>query len=68
MSDAMEPFRIHIDDAVLEDLQARLELTRFPDQIDGTGWDGGTPVAYVRDLVEYWRDGYDLAAAAMSSR
>jgi microsomal epoxide hydrolase len=59
---SIEPFTIQVDDAVLEDLRARLALTRFPDQIEGTGWDGGTPVAYVRELVEYWRDGYDWRA------
>ena len=45
MSEAIEPFSLHVDDAVLDDLRARLALTRFPDQIDGTGWDGGMPVA-----------------------
>jgi pimeloyl-ACP methyl ester carboxylesterase len=62
MSDTIEPFRIHVENKVLDDLRARLALTRLPDQIDGTGWDGGTPVAYVRELVEYWRDGYDWRA------
>jgi len=48
----------------LDEAQSQLAgvLTRFPDQIDGTGWDGGTPVAYVRELVDYWRDGYDWRA------
>ena len=62
MSEAIEPFSLHVEDAVLDDLHARLALTRFPDQIDGTGWDGGTPVAYVRELVDYWRDDYDWRA------
>ncbi|MCU1448230.1 MAG: epoxide hydrolase, partial [Acidimicrobiales bacterium] len=58
----MEKFEISVDDAVLEDLQRRLAATRFPDQIEGTGWEYGIPVSYVRDLVEYWRDGYDWRA------
>jgi pimeloyl-ACP methyl ester carboxylesterase len=62
MSEAIEKFRIHVDDAVLEDLRRRLALTRFPDQIEGTGWEYGSPVDYVRDLVEYWRDKYDWRA------
>jgi epoxide hydrolase len=62
MSEAIERFEIHIDDATLDDLARRLATTRFPDQIEGTGWEYGTPVAYVRDLVEYWRDGYDWRA------
>jgi hypothetical protein len=34
MSEAIERFRIHIDDSVLEDLRSRLARTRFPDQIE----------------------------------
>jgi epoxide hydrolase len=59
VTDAIQPFEIRVEDAVLADLRARLEQTRFPDQIAGTGWDYGVPVDYLRDLVEYWRDGYD---------
>lgn len=62
MVDALEQFSIHVDDAVLDDLRARLALTRLPDQIDGTGWDYGMPVDYVRELVTYWRDAYDWRA------
>lgn len=54
-----EPFEIRVDDAVLADLRRRLEHTRFPDQIDGTGWEYGLPITYLRELVEYWLDAYD---------
>jgi pimeloyl-ACP methyl ester carboxylesterase len=53
------PYEVRIDDAVIDDLRARLARTRFPDQIEGTGWEYGVPVAYLRDLVEYWRNDYD---------
>ncbi|HMG27683.1 MAG TPA: alpha/beta fold hydrolase [Acidimicrobiia bacterium] len=59
----MEPFEIRVDDAVLDDLRSRLTRTRFPDQIDGTGWEYGFPADYLRDLVAYWRDDYDWRAA-----
>ena len=62
MSEAIERFQIHVDDAVLEDLRRRLALTRFPDQIEGTGWEYGIPIDYLRELVEYWRDKYDWRA------
>ncbi|HEY4402784.1 MAG TPA: epoxide hydrolase [Acidimicrobiia bacterium] len=57
-----EPFEIRVDDSVLDDLRDRLASTRLPDQIDGTGWEYGIPVDYVRELVEYWRDTYDWRA------
>jgi pimeloyl-ACP methyl ester carboxylesterase len=58
----IEPFEIHIEDSVLEDLQERLARTRFADQIEGTGWECGTPVPYLKELVRYWLDEYDWRA------
>jgi pimeloyl-ACP methyl ester carboxylesterase len=55
----IERFEIHVDDAVLVELRSRLARTRFPDQIEGTGWEYGIPVDYLRELVAYWRDEYD---------
>jgi len=62
VSDAIEPFQIHIDDSELADLQRRLVQTRLPDQIEGTGWEYGIPCDYLRELVDYWRDEYDWRA------
>ncbi len=59
MSDGIEPFRVAVDDAQLEDLRSRLARTRFPDQIPGTGWEAGIPITYLRELVDYWLGGYD---------
>jgi len=58
----LEPFEIRIDDRVLEDLRARLNAARLPDQIEGTGWEYGIPVDYVRELVGYWLREYDWRA------
>lgn len=55
----IERFEIRVDDSVLDDLRNRLASTRLPDQIEGTGWEYGFPVDYLRDLVDYWRDTYD---------
>ena len=49
------PFRIHVPDSVLGDLKDRLARTRFPDQIAGSGWEYGTDLAYLKELVAYWR-------------
>ena len=59
MSNSIEPFRIQVEDSVLLDLHRRLGQTRFPDQIEDTGWEYGIPVGYLRQLVGYWRDTYD---------
>src|SRR5215469_15535213 len=52
-------FKIHVPDAVLSDLRERLTRTRLPSEIPGSGWDYGTNLAYLKQLVEYWRDRYD---------
>ena len=35
---------------------------RRPDEVAGTGWRHGPPVAYLRELVEHWRHRYDWRA------
>jgi pimeloyl-ACP methyl ester carboxylesterase len=60
---AIVPFRIRVDEAVLTDLKARLARTRFPDEIPGSGWDYGTDLEYLKQLIAYWRDRYDWRAA-----
>src|SRR5215813_5541566 len=59
----IEPFRIAVPDAVLADLRERLARTRFPDEIPGSGWSYGTELAYLRELLAYWRDRFDWRAA-----
>jgi pimeloyl-ACP methyl ester carboxylesterase len=62
MTQSIEPFRIAVDDSMLDDLRSRLAGARLPDQIDGTGWDYGMPTDYLRGLLDYWRDHYDWRA------
>jgi pimeloyl-ACP methyl ester carboxylesterase len=60
---AIRPFAIDVPDAVLADLRERLARTRFPDEVAGGGWTYGTDLAYLRDLVAYWRGSFDWRAA-----
>ncbi len=55
----VEPFVIRVDEEVLDDLGARICNTRWPDQLQGVGWDQGTDCTYLRPLLEYWADGFD---------
>jgi pimeloyl-ACP methyl ester carboxylesterase len=56
------PFTIRVPDDVLSDLQARLRRVRWPDEAPGDGWRYGTGLAYMKELVAYWRDRYDWRA------
>lgn len=55
----IENFSIAVPASVLDDLQRRLDATRWPDDIDGAGWDYGTNLGYLKSLMAYWRTGYD---------
>lgn len=58
-----EPFTLRVSDEAIADLRERLARTRFPDLALGTAWAYGTDVAYMRDLLPYWRDQFDWRAA-----
>jgi pimeloyl-ACP methyl ester carboxylesterase len=53
------PFRITVPQSELDDLADRLARTRWPDELPDAGWDYGIPLARVKQLAEYWADGYD---------
>lgn len=57
--DSISLRRIQIPQAELDALNARLEHTRWPDELPGVGWSYGVPVSYLKGLAEYWRTSYD---------
>ncbi|MGY0062043.1 epoxide hydrolase family protein [Streptomyces sp. LZ34] len=61
-ADAISPFRIDVPQAELDDLTARLARTRWPDELPGTGWEYGVPLAHLKGLAEHWRTAYDWRA------
>ena len=69
----IRPFRIDIPEQDLDDLRDRLGRTRWANELPldtsgpqtgpvPPGWEYGVPVSYVKELVEYWRDGYEWRA------
>ncbi|MGH7935179.1 MAG: epoxide hydrolase family protein, partial [Candidatus Binataceae bacterium] len=58
-SSKVEPYKINVPEEVLTDLRERLARTRFPDEIPDSGWEYGSNLAYIKELVEYWRTLYD---------
>jgi pimeloyl-ACP methyl ester carboxylesterase len=55
---SVQPFRIDVPQADLDDLRDRLAKTRWPDQLPGVGWSYGVDRDHLVDLVDYWRTGY----------
>lgn len=55
----VRPFRIHIPQKDIDDLRTRIAHTRWPSQLPGGAWNRGIPVAYLKDLADYWQKEYD---------
>jgi microsomal epoxide hydrolase len=59
---AIRPFKLHVPDRVLIDLRHRLAEATWPDQLPGTTWAYGADIKKVRELADYWQNGYDWRA------
>jgi pimeloyl-ACP methyl ester carboxylesterase len=59
---SIQPFKIEIPSATLDDLQERLKRTRWTDEVSDAGWDYGTNLAYLKELVSYWQSEFDWRA------
>ncbi|WP_343524148.1 epoxide hydrolase family protein [Pedobacter sp.] len=55
----LSPFKIEVDQTVLDDLQHRLQHTRWTDEPEGADWSYGTNGAYLKQLLTYWQNDYD---------
>lgn len=62
MTDTIRPFRIAVPDEVLQDLQARLRSTRWPEAEPVNDWSQGVPLAWLREVCRYWAEDYDWRA------
>jgi epoxide hydrolase len=56
---SVRPFQVSIPQAEVEDLQERLARTRWPGELPGVGWSRGVPLGHLKELAEYWQNGYD---------
>jgi pimeloyl-ACP methyl ester carboxylesterase len=55
-------FTLAAPQAELDDLASRLDRTRWPDSVAGAGWNYGTDLDYLKELVRYWRERFDWRA------
>ncbi|WP_316561933.1 epoxide hydrolase [Mixta calida] len=56
---AIERFTIDIPQSQLDDLNLRLKNTRWPCWPVEETWGKGTPVNFMKPLVEYWREAFN---------
>ncbi|TKA81445.1 hypothetical protein B0A49_00288 [Cryomyces minteri] len=60
---SLEPYKISVPDSALEQLKKQLEVVTFPDELNEARWDLGAPLADVKRLTAYWKDGFDWRKA-----
>jgi hypothetical protein len=44
VDESIDPFRVEIPESDLDDLYARLDRARWPDELSGVGWAYGVPL------------------------
>ena len=59
---SIHPFKIAIPQVTLDELRERLARTRWPDEVEGAGWDYGTNLDYLKQLTGYWQHTFDWRA------
>lgn len=59
MSEAVTPYVLAVPQEQIDDLHRRIDMTRWPERETVGDWSQGTPLEVLRDLVHYWRHGYD---------
>jgi pimeloyl-ACP methyl ester carboxylesterase len=50
---------IQVGQSFLDDLKLKLKMTRWPDEIEYSGWNYGASLAYMKDLADYWANSFD---------
>lgn len=54
-----QAFEIAVPDEILDDLRRRLTRARFATRSDDVPWKAGADPEYLRDLADYWTNGFD---------
>jgi pimeloyl-ACP methyl ester carboxylesterase len=62
VTDTIDPFRIDVPQAQLDDLRLRLARTRWPERQPVPDWSQGVPLPVLSELCTHWREDYDWRA------
>ena len=59
------PYSLYVDDELLDITKKKLQLARYPEELDDVAdddWSSGSTIKDVRRLADYWKNGYDWRA------
>ena len=52
-------FKVSVDQSKIDDLYKRIDLTRWPDEVNDEVWTLGTKKSFLKDAAQYWRNDFD---------
>ena len=55
----IKAFEILVPDEKIELLHRKIDLTRWPDEVNDERWTLGAKKSYLEGVVETWRNGFD---------
>ena len=55
----IKKIEINLAQSFLDDLQTKLKLTRWPDEIENSGWTYGASLSYMKELADYWANNFN---------
>ena len=50
----IEKFDVHISDEEIDSLHSKIQLTRWPDEINDEKWSHGTSMSFLKKLSDHW--------------
>ena len=56
----IRPYTINVADEEIEKLKSKLEISRFPEKETTGDWSQGVPLAYMKNMTDYWLKKYDF--------
>ena len=56
----IRPYTINVADEEIEKPKSRLEISRFPEKETTGDWSQGVPLAYMKNMTDYWLKKYDF--------
>ena len=52
-------YTCQVSQSAIDDLKSRIRNTRWTDEIEHSGWQYGACLSYMKELAEYWLNGFD---------
>ena len=59
MIQVISEFKSKIPKSAIDELKTKISLTRWPDEVENSGWKYGIELSYLKELADYWLNKFD---------